>query len=257
MKAQQIVAGPVWTAIAVALIASLVLPTYVVVAQPRIEPVLAAPQTEASQLSGEDISGAGVELTRSLFVPIAFRAPSAGLGARTAAVRSFQQEYLGTAGVDAGWTGSHASCTPGTTKSTFQNAVLRRINYFRSLAGVPATVSWNDGYSQKAQAAALLMSANGNLSHAPASNWTCFSSAAKDAAGSSDLSLGIYGPEAINVYMEDGGDNNYFVGHRRWILYPQTREMGTGDVPGTSSYESSNALWVFDGNYGSALSRDA
>ncbi|MCB0014924.1 MAG: hypothetical protein KDE34_23575, partial [Anaerolineales bacterium] len=37
---------------------------------------------------------------------------------------------------------------------------------------------------------------------------------------------------------------------RRWILYPQTQEMGTGDLPGGNGYFASNALWVFDGNYG-------
>ncbi|MEM7799166.1 MAG: hypothetical protein AAF633_08255, partial [Chloroflexota bacterium] len=36
------------------------------------------------------------------------------------------------------------------------------------------------------------------------------------------------------------------VGHRRWILYPNTQRMGTGDIPSGSGGSASNALWVFD-----------
>jgi uncharacterized protein YkwD len=220
-------------------------------AQPRVDPGpdVAAPVLGATDAAYEVVDG--VELKAALYVPIVFRAPSASQGARTAAVRAFQQDYLGTAGVAPAWTGSHATCTPGSTASNFRSAVLRRINYYRALAGVPAQISWDDGLSAKAQAAALLMSANGSLSHSPPSDWSCYSSGAKEAAGSSDLSLGAFGPESIDMYMRDGGGNSA-VGHRRWILYPQTQRMGTGDVPRVASYASSNALWVIDSNYGQA-----
>ena len=48
--------------------------------------------------------------------------------------------------------------------------------------------------------------------------------------------------------MHDPGSYNYFVGHRRWILYPQTKEMGTGDIPYANGYPGANALWGFDDN---------
>ena len=53
---------------------------------------------------------------------------------------------------------------------------------------------------------------------------------------------------AITGFIKDSGGGNYAVGHRRWILYPQTEWMGTGDIPSTGSYWPSNALWVFDDN---------
>jgi hypothetical protein len=109
------------------------------------------------------------------------------------------------------------------------------------MAGVPG-VTLSDEYSAKAQAAALMMSVNGKLDHSPSPAWSCYSSDGAEAAGSSNLALGTLGPEAINAYMLEGGP----VGHRRWILYPQTQAMGTGDIPGGSSYWASNALWVFD-----------
>jgi hypothetical protein len=60
------------------------------------------------------------------------------------------------------------------------------------------------------------------------------------------LYLGVYGWNAITGYMRDPGGGNYFAGHRRWILYPQTQEMGSGDIPPTGSHSPANALWVFD-----------
>jgi hypothetical protein len=116
------------------------------------------------------------------------------------------------------------------------------------MAGVPAKVTLNDEYSTKAQAAALMMSVNRQLSHDPPASWQCYSDAGHEGAGNSNLYLGVYGWNAITGYMRDPGSGNYFVGHRRWILYPQTQQMGTGDIPPVTGYSPANALWVFDSN---------
>jgi uncharacterized protein YkwD len=144
------------------------------------------------------------------------------------------------------WNGSHTNCTPGTTSSAFKEAILQRINYFRAMAGVPAEVTFSHESNLKAQAAALLMSVNCELNHDPPKTWTCYSSLAHEGARSSNLYLGINGWDAITGYMKDPGDGNEFVGHRRWILYPQTQIMGTGDIPPVTGYRPSNALLVFD-----------
>jgi hypothetical protein len=47
--------------------------------------------------------------------------------------------------------------------------------------------------------------------------------------------------------MRDAGAGNAALGHRRWLLYPQTQTMGTGDVPAAQGYPGTNALVVFDG----------
>ncbi|HZI33817.1 MAG TPA: hypothetical protein VFF11_15870, partial [Candidatus Binatia bacterium] len=114
-----------------------------------------------------------------------------------------------------------------------------------------AAITLNSAESVKDQAAAVMMSEHGALQHV--GNWTgwdCFSSDGTNASANSNLALGNYGPDAITAYIWDFGANNYEVGHRRWILYPQTQIMGTGDVPPQSSYYSANATWVFDANYG-------
>src|SRR5438034_1286336 len=58
------------------------------------------------------------------------------------------------------------------------------------------------------------------------------------------------GADAITAYIWDFGANNDIVGHRRWLLYPQTKVMGTGDVPNQGGFAAANATWVFDANYG-------
>jgi Cysteine-rich secretory protein family len=133
-----------------------------------------------------------------------------------------------------------AGCNAGDTSSTFKEAVIRRINYYRAMAGLP-NVTWTSDSSKaaNAQAAALMMAANGQLSHGPPNSWKCYSDAGKSGAGSSNLAGGNDGPDAMDAYMRDNGGNNAPVGHRRWMLYPPRLEMASGDVPNW------NALFVF------------
>jgi uncharacterized protein YkwD len=158
----------------------------------------------------------------------------------------YSREYLASEGISNGWTGNHNSCDQGTTTAEFQQAIFRRVNYFRVMAGVPPLAGFSDEYNQKAQNAALLMGVNRQLSHSPDDGWTCFSQEGQEGAGNSNLYLGVFGPSAISGYIRDPGANNYFVGHRRWILYPQSRYLGTGDVPARDGYLASNAFWAFD-----------
>ncbi|MCG6860453.1 MAG: CAP domain-containing protein [Chromatiaceae bacterium] len=157
--------------------------------------------------------------------------------------------YTASEGTDMAWTGAVATCTPGTRSQAFKVAVLTRVQYFRAMAGVPSDTTFNATYLSKAQEAALMMSANDDLDHSPPPTWDCYTADGAQAAGSSNLSYGNYGWNAVYSQMRDNGSGNGAAGHRRWILYPQTQEMGTGDIPSGGGYASTNALWVFDGNY--------
>ncbi len=150
------------------------------------------------------------------------------------------------------WNGNVASCAPGTTSEDYKDAVMLRVNMFRALAGVPAVIDHRADYDGKAQRAALIMSANNTLSHTPPNTWDCWSVDGNEAAGNSNLSLGNDGWRAVFSQMRDDGDNNAIVGHRRWILYPQTRRMGTGDIPIDGDFRETNSLWVIDSNFGAA-----
>lgn len=147
-----------------------------------------------------------------------------------------------------GWTGDLSSGIPGTTSEAFKEDVRRRVNYYRALAGLPGDIIFNATKSAKCQQAALMMSANNALDHNPPTSWIFYTVGGNEAAGKSNLALGYYGPAAIDGYMVDPGSGNEPVGHRRWLLYPQSREMATGDIPRSGSYNSSNVLWVI-GDY--------
>lgn len=164
----------------------------------------------------------------------------------------YNSVYLAPISIDSGWSGDVGSCNQGTTTSNFKNGVLVRVNYFRAMAGIPADIAFDATNSSKSQQAALMMSRNNTLSHTPPSSWTCYTAEGDEAAGSSNLSLGNYGWDAVSGQVRDNGSNNTIVGHRRWILYPQTQTMGTGDIPPSPGYSSANSLWVFDGNYGTS-----
>jgi hypothetical protein len=143
-----------------------------------------------------------------------------------------------------GWTGSISSGNAGTTSGVFKEDVRRRVNFYRALSGLPADIVFSATKSAKCQKAALIMSANNALSHDPPASWIFYSADGREAASASNLALGYYGPAAVDGYMEDPGAGNQIVGHRRWLLYQRAREMATGDIPKTGSYNSSNCLWV-------------
>ena len=136
------------------------------------------------------------------------------------------------------WTGSVGSCRAGSTDDLFKGDVLYRVQWFRAMAGVNPAISLNNESNRLAQEAALVMAAAGDLSHEPDSSWPCYSQDAYDGASQSNLSLGDFGVQSIDGYIEDPGSDNYPVGHRRWILDPTLLNIGTGDT------RNSNALFV-------------
>ena len=153
----------------------------------------------------------------------------------------FNSVYAASENFSIGWTGDISTCAPGTTDAGFRDLVVLRINWFRAMAGVPSGVALDSVNNAKNQQAALIMSANNALSHFPPQTWSCWTQDGYDAAGKSNIALGNAGPDAITAYIEDSLGNNAAVGHRRWILYPQTQTMGTGDVPDTGANSAANA----------------
>lgn len=163
-----------------------------------------------------------------------------------AAVQDFYRNYYCASRVeDSGWTGNVDEGEAGDTTDAYKSSTLDAINFFRAMVGIPAEITFKEEWNGKAQQAALMMSANGQLSHTPPSSWTHYSADGAEAAGSSNLTLGYTGARAITAYIQDLGSDNYAVGHRRWVLCPTTTQMGTGDVDPDSGY-AANSLWVFD-----------
>ena len=161
---------------------------------------------------------------------------------RSSVVNLYYSNYIPPLSVPMNWTGNVGTCNAGTTSQAYLNATFQTMSYYRRMVGL-APVTNAAGYNTGAQQAALMMSANGALSHSPPSSWTCWTSSGAAAAGASNLALGNAGPAAMIAYMRDSGSFNYFVGHRRWILYPLRNQFGSGSV-GESTI-SANALYVF------------
>lgn len=175
----------------------------------------------------------------------------------------------GAAGV-MGWTGSYGSCSAGGTARVFQDAVQRRINFMRAMAGVPAGTLVNEGStvyvdatynppagtlrSTAAQQAAHMMAKHRNgsgqpvVTHTPSSNFTCFTSAAGNGCYRGSLAYGFCGPAAIDEYLRESDGSGVSIwstaaGHRRWLLYPGATVFASGDTPGGSGYQPTNVLY--------------
>lgn len=150
--------------------------------------------------------------------------------------------------------GSVLGCLPGLSSLSTNAGTLASLNFVRSMAGL-APVSFSSTMNAAAQKAALIMAANGNLSHYPSSGWKCWTSAGATAASKSNLALAypsLKAGQIIDLYMDDPGSTNTAAGHRRWILNPFSTVMGTGStevanaltVIGPTSANRPNPRWV-------------
>lgn len=182
---------------------------------------------------------------------------------RNDVISFFQNVYQASEGYEAvmNWTGNHGTCSEGTVSSAFVDMVQRRVNYYRAMAGVPASVAMNtastvvtadDPYGaassvtkvEASRKSALLISRNNRLTHDPATSSACFSAAAGNGSKLGNIALGTYGPGAMDAYMkEDAGNRD--AGHRRWLIYTQATDFATGDVPYVSnSLRAANTIYV-------------
>jgi len=125
------------------------------------------------------------------------------------------------------WSGDVASCNAGDISAEGRANALKLLNLYRFLANLPE-VGDDATKNQKAEACALMMTANGQLSHSPPMNWTCYTQDGADAAGTSNISSGP-GVMSIDLYMADFG-NNTTIGHRRWIMSNSLGPIGLGST---------------------------
>ena len=148
---------------------------------------------------------------------------------REAVLDSYRQEF-NRRQPSPEFTGSVRDCKPGTTSQAFRDSVVRRVNWYRNMAGLEP-VTENPEATAKAQAAALIMAAEGRLSHFPPRDWDCWTSEGYRGAASSNLHIGGYGLSGVDGYIRDPGPHNIEVGHRSNILNPWASQVSTGDVP--------------------------
>ena len=154
----------------------------------------------------------------------------------------FYEQLLPALSVPFAWTGNVNRCQQGEPSAEYQAATSEAVNYIRRIAGLD-TIAFDPVASARAQAAALVMEANGTASHYIDPSWRCYTTTAQQAALTSNLAYGATGPAAILGYMEDSGHVD--AGHRRWILDPTSSAMGSGSSPSsnvlTTHYSSNPA----------------
>lgn len=167
---------------------------------------------------------------------------------RASVAKAYNRVLAPALKVETGWTGSTGSCARGKESKASRKATRKAVNFVRALNQLDE-VKLDAKLNKKALSTALLMHANGSLSHSPtrATFSRCWSTAGSVAASRSNLYLSSWtmgdlapstGARAILGYMTDSGPGNLAVGHRRWILNPTTRVMATG------STSAANALTV-------------
>ncbi len=187
-------------------------------------------------------------------------APTTGLDQ---AKKDYEDNFLSTKATTLSWTGAVVGCGAGDISSTVRANVVKRINYFRNMVGLP-NVTLNGSQSQKCQEAALYMAANQTITHYPSTSGSCYTAGAADAAGHGNVAIsygggsseltGNHSTSAVTGYVEDPGTNNTKVGHRHWILAPTLVAIGTGSVFSAAQNNfSANVIMWGDNLTGSSL----
>ena len=167
---------------------------------------------------------------------------------RAAVLEAYVHEWHDALDVPTGSTGSVAGCVVGGESDASVAATASATNFARALAGLPP-VRFEPSWQPDALAAALMMSAAGDLEHAPPPSWPCYTDAGLRGASSSNLALGATGAQAIELYLHDEGVPS--LGHRLWILDPFALAFATG------STANANALTVTRGRSPSARNASA
>jgi uncharacterized protein YkwD len=131
-----------------------------------------------------------------------------------------------------------AECRAGELQPVQRRRLLALINDIRRLHGL-AAVEYDEPAEAEATQAALIIAANGRLSHAPTPAWRCYSAAGAKGARSSLIYGGVSSPylafagvEEIVVDWLTDTDNVSVggLGHRRWLLDPFLQRVAFGMV---------------------------
>ena len=146
------------------------------------------------------------------------------------AIKDYNDNYLGSKITGLGWNGSATLCDPGTITQAAQDAVIKRINYFRRMVGLNDDCTLDESLFKAQQETALMMHARNDLSHDPDQSWSCYTPDGAKGAKNSLLRLGSSASEAITAFMNDFESYNVDVGHRRWLLHSKQSEFSHGST---------------------------
>ncbi|TVR52021.1 MAG: hypothetical protein EA425_05830 [Puniceicoccaceae bacterium] len=160
-----------------------------------------------------------------------------------AEVAAFHRAIFPTStGVPIEWSGDLDTADPGETSAAFKDAVLRRINFYRALAGVPADITFDETNNDRMQQVAYFMLDSGDTD--PAAWADSGATLAQQGWGpGNSLLLGSFGVEAIDRYIRVFTSSSGRFFNRHNLLEPKNQVMGTGDIPDNGG---ANATWTRD-----------
>ncbi|MDR2252562.1 MAG: CAP domain-containing protein, partial [Bifidobacteriaceae bacterium] len=185
------------------------------------------------------------EATRSRAVLRATSVNTIDRSSKDAVADAYTNVLLPALAVLPTWSGSMSGCVPAAEDAATHDATLTAINYFRRMAGL-GEVTESTAASAVARQTALMMIAQGALSHYPGQDWACWTNNGAYAASLSNLSLGRLGAASVQGQIDDFGTNNVgAVGHRRWLLSPGQQEVGVASTTAVNgTYFGSAAIVV-------------
>lgn len=152
-----------------------------------------------------------------------------GEAAACAAFEAVRERQAATAP----WAAGADRCDLGALPEPTRQASIGWVNYYRGMAGLgPVTEDRSD--RAPAQACAVLLERNGQLSHTPPAAWACATLMGRDAAARSNLSGNPGFPmspwHSVRNWIDEARDLSNTLGHRRWLLSPELRSIAYGQT---------------------------
>lgn len=193
------------------------------------------------------LDGSGLNSNRLPEYQIPLDPPKVNLSSREEVLAYYHGSFGTMSKWWADWkSGSLDNCVRGTTTRGYQESMIARINWWRGMVGRPlsTTLKLDAEESRAAQEAAMMLDASNYFTHTPSPSAKCYTTLAARGA------LGNLGPnnlpDAVNIdlFIEDGGNSNFFAGHRASMLYIDQRSAGAGSSYGKPD---ANGYLSFDG----------
>jgi hypothetical protein len=126
------------------------------------------------------------------------------------------------------WTGDAAACTEGSVGVATQERVLKRINFYRRMVGLPTNCVLTTLLNEKAQKAALMMQSNQRITGTPNVSWSCYSVDGANAWTNALLLDNNTASDAIDTWIVDDDDATGALLARRWLLFSRVKTYGHG-----------------------------
>jgi hypothetical protein len=143
--------------------------------------------------------------------------------------------YHGSFGMMSKWwadwkNGSLENCVRGTTSRSYQESMVARMNFWRSMAGRPVNLSLklDAEQSRAAQEAAMMLDESNRSTHTPSPTIKCYTAIGASGARGNLSVTNLPDAANIDLFIEDGGPSNTDVGHRIQMTTIDERSAGTG-----------------------------